>query len=111
MTTEPVPFTHPLLNQPCEAIGGHYVLTDEQRLTIAGSDVLVFLGYGVVDTSCCGPGGCRYALVPGTVHRYRSAKTSEGQWISEISPVRSPQLKQRIRKHLQDVESVQHVQF
>jgi hypothetical protein len=100
-----------VLNQSCEAIGGHYVLTNERRLAIDGNDVLVFLGYGVVDTSCCGPGGCRYALVPGTVHRYRSVKTPEGRWISEVFPVRSPHLQQRIREHLQDMESIQQVQF
>jgi len=111
MTGEPVSYIHPALNEPCEAIGGHYVLTDEHRMTIDGEDVLVFIGYGVVDSSCCGPGGCRYAVVPGVVQRYRHGQNPDGMWISEVIPVTASHLQLRIRSYLLNTEKVQQVQF
>jgi hypothetical protein len=60
-------FKHPRLFEEITAIGGHYTFVKEGTVTLGGRQVLYLLGIGSVDTSCCGVGGCIYALVPGYV--------------------------------------------
>ena len=69
-------FIHPNLGQEITAIGGHYVFNNERRLSFDGRDVLYLVGYAVVDTSCCGVGGCAYAMVPGVVKKWKFKKLS-----------------------------------
>ena len=81
-------YVHPVLGEDITAIGGHYTLTKEDRLVHAGRDVLYLIGYGSVDTSCCGVGGCIYALVPGYVIAYRTHTHPENSRdVSLIEPV------------------------
>jgi hypothetical protein len=81
-------FVHPVLGEDVTAIGGHYTLTKEARLIYAGREVLYLVGFGSVDTSCCGVGGCIYALVPGYIVSYRSHTQSEdARDVSLVEPV------------------------
>jgi hypothetical protein len=108
---EDMDYRHPHCNTQVTAIGGHYVFTHEHRLTIDGRTALVFEGYGVAETSCCGTGGCRYAVVPGDLRAYRYACTPGGHWVSRVSPVRRESRRRVIRDWLIRRRQVQHVVF
>ncbi|MEN6473445.1 MAG: hypothetical protein ABFD81_05470 [Syntrophaceae bacterium] len=104
-------FVHPVLGEDITAIGGHYTLTKEDRLIHAGREVLYLIGYGSVDTSCCGVGGCIYALVPGYVVSYRSHKHPENSRdVSLIEPVEVESLA-ALAAELKALEGVTQVQF
>ena len=104
-------FTHPVLGQEITAIGGHYVFNKEQRLSLEGREVLYQVGYAVVDTSCCGAGGCAYALVPGIIRDWKYQKDNTGAFTSRIEPIRDAEWQQEIRRLIQKKEAVQQVTF
>ncbi|MDP7111772.1 MAG: hypothetical protein QGH45_07405 [Myxococcota bacterium] len=56
-------YVHEPLDTEVTAVAGHYVLTREERLEVGGRELLYVLGHAIFDTSCCGMGGCGYALV------------------------------------------------
>jgi len=80
-------YVHPRLNEEVTAIGGHYVSERDERIKIDGREVLYILGYSVMDTSCCGVGGGRFAVVPGWLVRYKYRTDDAGLPVSEVSPV------------------------
>jgi hypothetical protein len=104
-------FIHPKLGQEITAIGGHYVFNNEHRLSVDGRDVLYLVGYAVVDTSCCGVGGCAYALVPGIIEDWKYQKNNDDVFISRIEPIRDVGKQQEIRRLIQKKEMVQQVTF
>jgi hypothetical protein len=104
-------FIHPNLGQEITAIGGHYVFNDERRLSFDGRVVLYLVGYAVVDTSCCGVGGCAYALVPGYVRAWKYQKDNDGVFVSLIEPIHDTGEQQQIRRLIQKREMVQQVTF
>ena len=99
------------LNQEIRSISGWYELEKEGMLPWEGKTVLFFVGNACVDGSCCGVGGCRYALVPGFVHRLRCRKNREGKWISEVIPIRDGKTRTEIIARLKEEEVVQQVVF
>ncbi len=111
MDPETVVYAHPTLNAPVTAIGGHYVLTSEALLPVNGVDILVFFGHAVFDSTCCGVGGCSYALVPGIVGTYRHTRREDGTWVSRLSPITDAVLKETIRRTLFATRQVQQVRF
>ena len=64
---------HLPLDEEVTAIGGSYRLVKEERLSIDGREVLYIVGHGVFDTTCCGAGGCAYAIVPGYIIDWKTA--------------------------------------
>jgi hypothetical protein len=108
---EPQDFIHPDLGQEVTAIGGHYVFNKEARITYNGREVFYLVGYAVVDTSCCGAGGCAYALVPGFVKAWKYKTNMNGASVSQIEPVRDTLAQQEIRRMIQKKEVVQQVSF
>ena len=104
-------FIHPILGQEITAIGGHYVFNKEGRLTFDSRQVLYLVGYAVVDTSCCGVGGCAYALVPGIVKGWKYKKDDDGLSVSQIEPIIDADQQQEIRRLIQKKEIVQQVTF
>jgi len=106
-----VPYTHSGLNQPVTAIGGYYVLVKEVRLPYRGREVLYLVGHAAFDTSCCGPGGCAYALVPGFVARWQSGRTPDGLAVSQVEPIRNPETQHDVRNLIEKQETVQQVIF
>ena len=103
-------YTHEL-GREVRSISGGYELEMEGKLQIDGREVLYVVGNGVVDSSCCGVGGCRYALVPGYVRRFRFRQDERGLWISEVEPVTDGTVRGRITDLLKERELVQQVQF
>ena len=107
----PVDWVHRELNEEVQAIGGHYVLVKEERLAVGGHDVLVLVGHAAFDSTCCGVGGCAYALVPGTVLRWRAGRSPEGLPVSQVEPIRDEQVQREVRRVIAAREVVQQVIF
>lgn len=108
---EPQDFIHPNLGQEITAIGGHYVFNKEARITYNGREIFYLVGYAVVNTSCCGVGGCAYAWVPGFVIMWKYKTDINGASVSQIEPVRDTSAQQEIRRMIQKKEVVQQVTF
>ncbi|MCP4577248.1 MAG: hypothetical protein GY846_13305 [Deltaproteobacteria bacterium] len=103
-------YTHEL-NKEIRSISGGYELVVEGKLHIDGKEVLYVVGNAVVDSSCCGAGGCRYALVPGYVREFKTRRDEQGLWVSEVEPIVERKTRQEITRILKDMEIVQQVQF
>jgi hypothetical protein len=104
-------YVHQELNQDIAAIGGHYVLTREVRLPFHGREVLYLVGCAVVDTSCCGAGGCAYALVPGFILEWKSQTDGDGLAVSQVEPIRDKALQREIGRLIKEAEPVHQVTF
>lgn len=104
-------FPHPELNVQITAIGGSYFLLKEVRLAMDDGDVLYLVGVAVIDTSCCGVGGCAYALVPGMVRQWRYKTDAAGRSVSLVCPVSDETARKRIRALIIKKESVNQVDF
>jgi hypothetical protein len=104
-------WVHRPLNEEVEAIGGRYVLLKEERLAVGGQDVLVLVGHAAFDNTCCGGGGCAYALVPGTAVGYQAARGPDGCPVSQVEPVRDETMQGEVRRAIAAREVVQQVIF
>ena len=104
-------FIHPVLNEPVTAIGGSYILTARFRVAFDGNDLLYFTGVGIIDRSCCGVGGCAYALVPGFVAEWQYTTDDAGRPVSRVRPIESESVRQRITGMIQREHAVQQVTF
>jgi hypothetical protein len=91
------------------SIAGGYCIEEEQLITILGQEVLCEIGYGVVDSSCCGVGGCRFAHVAGFLRGYRVKRDRLGRWISEVEPIQDETIRKRVEELLKEVHIVQQV--
>jgi hypothetical protein len=104
-------YVHQELNQEITAIGGHYALTKEVRLPFRGREVLYLVGCAVVDTSCCGAGGCAYALVPGFILEWKSQTDGDGLAVSRVEPIRDEAIQREIGRLIEKAEPVHQVTF
>ncbi|MDY6823789.1 MAG: hypothetical protein SWH68_08365 [Thermodesulfobacteriota bacterium] len=104
-------YPHPRLNTPITAIGGHYMLTGENRLPYRDREVLYLTGMAVFDTSCCGTGGASYATVPGFIEKWKYEKDETGQVVSAVTPVTDPADQAAIRKLIKQREQVLQIDF
>jgi hypothetical protein len=104
-------FEHPKLGREITAIGGHYVFTKEVRIPFNGGEVLYFVGYAVVNTSCCGAGGCAYAMVPGFILDWKYKRNSNDLFISQIDPIRDETDQKEVQRLIRNREVVQQVTF
>ena len=107
----PIDFIHPVLDKAVETISGHYILGQEKRLSYNGREVLYFIGCAVVDTSCCGPGGCSYALVPGYIKDWKYKVGSGDLSVSRVEPIRDAGVQSEIRRLIMNKDPVQQVDF
>lgn len=106
-----VEYVHQDLNQQVTAIGGHYVLVKEVRLPFHGREILYLVGHAAFDTTCCGAGGCAYALVPGFVASWQSSRTEDSLAVSQVEPIHDAAAQTEIRRLIERVETVQQVRF
>lgn len=105
------PYPHDELNTEIDAIAGHYVITAEHRVEYGGRDLLYLVGYGIVDTSCCGTGGCGYAVVPGFVVSWKDRTDDRDRPVSQVEPVRDEEQRREIERWIKGREMIQQVQF
>ncbi|MDY6789901.1 MAG: hypothetical protein SWH54_01415 [Thermodesulfobacteriota bacterium] len=94
-----------------QSISGHYTIEKELRLKYCGNIVLCVIGTGIIDSSCCGMGGCRYALVPGYIVKWKEKANSTGLMVSQVEPVAEENSKKKISKTLKEQELVTQVNF
>ncbi|RJP71657.1 MAG: hypothetical protein C4532_07210 [Candidatus Abyssobacteria bacterium SURF_17] len=104
-------YTHIELDQEVQSIGGHYSLDKEVRMPYNGREILYIVGLGIIDTSCCGMGGCRYAIVPGYVINWKARTNQHGLAVSDVEPIRDEGTRREISAHIKKTELVQVVDF
>jgi hypothetical protein len=104
-------YTHAALDEEVSSISGWYALQKEERMELSGREILYLVGQAVVDGSCCGYGGCRYAVVPGFVAAWKSGTDSEGFSTSVVEPIKDQTVRDEIRRLIEGKEGVSQVQF
>lgn len=104
-------FVHPRLDEPVAAIGGRYVFTAEGQLPVDGRTLLYLAGWAVADATCCGAGGCAYALVPGWIEALRYRTSPDGRAVSRVAPIGAPAVRQRLSRLLIEKTGVAQVVF
>lgn len=104
-------YAHRDLKQEVTAIGGHYRFYREACLSFRGRSVLYLSGYAIYDSTCCGVGGCGYALVQGFVEKWKYRNDSEGVAISRTEEIDEPNVQAEIGRMIQAKETVQQVVF
>ena len=109
--TETATYVHEPLDREVTAIAGHYVLTAEVRLPHRGREVLYVVGHAVIDTSCCGMGGCGYAIVPGYVLEWHAMRDERDRPVTRVEPVRDPDDRRGLERAIRERESLPQVQF
>lgn len=93
-------FLHPPLKEPVNFLGGYYLFSEEGRLPYREREVLYLLGVAVVESSCCGPGGCVFIKVPGYIHSWKKRISASGRYISEVESIASTAEQKEISKLL-----------
>ena len=99
------------LGEEVQSISGWYRLHTEGRISFQGKEFLYVVGDGVVDSSCCGVGGCRYAIVPGRIVRWMSETNEEGVVTSQVEPVSDRRTREELARLISTKEAVTQVQF
>lgn len=99
------------LNSEIRSISGWYSFHREEKISHQGKEFLYLVGVGVVETSCCGVGGCAYVLVPGAVLHWKTRTNEAGLWVSQVEPVRDPSLQRELARIITEKETVSQVQF
>jgi hypothetical protein len=109
--TDTQEFVHPKLGQEVTAIGGHYVFGKEIRLPYEGREILYFVGYAVLDSTCCGVGGTAYVLVAGYISQWKYKKNHNDFPVSQVVPIQARIAQKQIRNLIQKKEMVYQVTF
>jgi hypothetical protein len=104
-------FTHPQLGREVTAIGGHYVFGKEIRMPYHNREILYFVGYAVLDSTCCGVGGVAYVLVAGFIRQWKFKKNKTDCFISQIEPICDQAVQKEVRSVIQKREMVHQVTF
>ena len=103
-------YTHEL-NREVQSVSGWYRLTKEQRIDVQGRKLLYVVGDAAIDSSCCGVGGCHYAVVPGYILQWKQSSNEAGYQTTLVEPVRDEKIKDQLREMLFKEEGVSQVQF
>ncbi|MGD2271285.1 MAG: hypothetical protein PVI06_12850 [Desulfobacterales bacterium] len=104
-------FIHFPLDQTITAISGHYIVVKEVCLPFRGRKLLYLVGYAIVDTSCCGVGGCTYAQVAGFVLNWKTKNNPAGHLVSKVEPIRDKSIQREVQRLIKKNEHVQQVNF
>jgi hypothetical protein len=104
-------FVHPLLGQEVTAIGGHYVFGKEIRMPFRRREILYYVGYAVLDSTCCGVGGAAYVLVAGFIKQWKFKKNQTDSFISQIDPISNPADRKEVSRIIRKKEMVHQVSF
>ncbi len=104
-------YTHFALNEEYTSVTGFYVVTSEVRLLFHGREILYLTGYSVVDSSCCGVGGCGYALIQGFILNWKDRKNADGFDQTSYEPIRDLAIKEELSKLINQRETVTQVNF
>jgi hypothetical protein len=106
-----IDYAHQSLNTEIRFISGYCEFTKEVILSFDGKKVYYLVGHGVLDTACCGRGGCGYANVKGFVEDYRYKTLPDGTPVSRITLIRDETARREIEAKIRGQEMVQQVIF
>lgn len=104
-------YVHQDLGNEVTALAGYYVPLEEMRLEYRGREFLCVSGISVIENSCCGRGGCSYAIVPGYIVNWQSKKNESGLSITEVEPVTDAAAKKEISEALKRDKFYGSVEF
>ena len=104
-------YPHAELDKKCYSISGYYIVEKEERLKYKEKEVLYVIGHAVIDNSCCGVGGCCYALVPGYVINWKTRDDDSENPVSDVEPVTDTDSKVDIARIIKDIETVTQIEF
>ena len=99
------------LNTQIQSIAGYYELERDERMELGGEEILYSVGFGAVDNSCCGQGGCRFAFVSGIIRKFKAYQNEKGLWVSEVEPIMESEYRKEIIRRIKDREQITQVQF
>ncbi len=105
-----LPYTHELQKE-IRSISGGYELDKEETLEMDGKTILYAVGNAVVDKSCCGAWGCRYALVAGAVIDWKCRRNDAQDPVSIVEPIHEEPIRAAITERLKEIEGVIQVRF
>ena len=104
-------YVHQELEKEVTALSGYYTPLEEFQVEYGGREVLCVTGVSVVESSCCGSGGCSYAIVPGYVLSWKSRKNEAGLPVTEVEPVNDRAARQEIAAILKEKKALGNVEF
>ncbi|MDD5223020.1 MAG: hypothetical protein PHE84_03445 [bacterium] len=104
-------YVHGEIGEEIRFISGYYIIQEERRMKYNGRELLVVIGHAIVDNSCCGRTGCRYALVPGYIVNWKSRKNDKGIDVTDVDQIKDVSEQKKIAKDLQSKETLQQVNF
>lgn len=104
-------YAHIPLDEEVQAIGGYYVLEKEVRMPFRGEEVLYIIGMSLIDSSCCGVAGGKYAIVPGYILDWHVGANSDGLPTTQVQPILDEETRREITDLIKQSDLVQHVEF
>ena len=110
-TVKTLEYVHQELEKEVTALAGYYTPLEEFTIEYEGRKVLCVTGVSVVESSCCGSGGCSYAIVPGYVLNWKSRKNDAGLPVTEVEPVTDKTVRQGIAAILKEKKALGNVEF
>jgi hypothetical protein len=83
-------YIHQEIGTEIPSIAGHYKILEEGKLAYGNREVLYVMGGAVVDSSCCGTGGCQFVQVRGYITSWKANIDANGFFMSEVEPITDP---------------------
>ncbi|MFC1919529.1 hypothetical protein ACFLWX_01905 [Chloroflexota bacterium] len=92
-------YTHTPLGEDVEFLAGSYSISDEERITYNGTELLYLMGQTSSITSCCGvTSPFSFIKVVGKVNQWQHKSNEKGLPVSEIDLVRGDEEQKHIRE-------------
>ena len=104
-------YTHTELDKEVDSIAGYYTPLKEIRLKHGGREVLYIIGEAVIESSCCGVGNWRYALVPGYIVSWQSSRNEAGLPQTEVELITDQASRKEIKELIEATEPVSLFEF
>lgn len=104
-------FIHPVINSEIISIAGHYLYQQEIRIPFREKELLYLTGYYIIDTSCCGTGGCVFATIPGFIDQWHYRYTEEGTPVSLVEPIEDTETRSEVITLIKQREISQQFNF
>lgn len=93
-------YIHKELWKEIRSISGYYAYHEERLIQFRNREILIAVGCGMVDNSCCGTGGCRFIDVAGYVRSWKSGIDKHGNYISMVDRIEGDENIKMIEKML-----------